>query len=70
MPRKPAQEPVVNIPPGPIHFEVRINGKIALLQRVHAYTIDQQSDGIIVSASLRPPPDNTEPVRTHPVDEE
>lgn len=62
MPRKREQEPVVNIPPGPIYFEVRINGKIALLQRVHAYNIDQQLDGITVTASLRPPPDNTEPV--------
>jgi hypothetical protein len=54
MPRKPTPEPVTNIPPGPIHFEVRINGKIALLQRVHSYKIDQQSDQIVVNASLRP----------------
>lgn len=53
MPRK-AKEPLENIAPGPIHFEVRINNKIALLQRVHSYNIDQQADGIVVTASLRP----------------
>jgi hypothetical protein len=52
MPRKAAQT-VTDTPPGPIAFELRINDKIALLQRVHSYKIDQQSDEVVITGVLR-----------------
>lgn len=44
---------IVNTPPGPIQLEIRVNGKIACLQRVHSYKIDQQPDTLTVTGVLR-----------------
>lgn len=65
MPRKPAPEPYTG-PPGELRMEVRVNDKIVFLQRVHSYTIDQQTDQVIVHGALRPaavpPVQESEPV--------
>jgi hypothetical protein len=55
MPPHKAVEPPKPVAPGPIHLEVRINGKIAFLQRVHSYTIDQQQDQAVITGVLRLP---------------
>jgi hypothetical protein len=56
MPRKATEPaPQVSPPPGPISFEVRINGKIALLQHVHNYQIDQGDEQITITATLKLP---------------
>ena len=47
----------VSVPPGPIQLEIRVNGKIQCLQRVYAYTIDQQTDVLTVTGDLRPASD-------------
>jgi hypothetical protein len=39
--------------PGPIRLEIRINDRIALAQRVHSYSIDQQPDTLTVTGVLR-----------------
>lgn len=44
---------VADQPPGPIQLEIRVNGKIACLQRVHSYKIDQQEDTLTVTGVLR-----------------
>lgn len=53
MPRAPktTAEPV---PPGPLQLEVRVDGHVKFLQRVYAYTIDQQADEFVVHGLLRP----------------
>ena len=48
---KPTPAPT---PPGPIRLELRINGKIALTQRLYAYTIDQGDDTLTITGNLRP----------------
>lgn len=45
--------PAEQAPPGPIQLEIRVNGKIACLQRVHSYKIDQQEDTLTVTGVLR-----------------
>lgn len=60
-PRKPGRPPKIESPqppptpppPGPIHLEIRVNGKIACMQRVHSYKIDQQEDNLTVTGVLR-----------------
>jgi hypothetical protein len=54
MPRKPTQQPLASIPPGPHRLEVRVNDKIVFLQRVHSYKIDQGDDQVLVHGALRP----------------
>lgn len=49
----PENTPVADAPPGPIQLEIRVNGKIACLQRVHSYKIDQQPDTVTVTGVLR-----------------
>lgn len=58
-PRKetPAAPPVAaNVPPGPDQMEVRFNGKIVWMQRVHDKPLfDDQGDKIVITAVLRLP---------------
>jgi hypothetical protein len=57
MPRK-AQEPTTPrppVPPGPHALEVRFNGKIVFLQRVHSYKIDQGDEQVTINAVLKLP---------------
>jgi hypothetical protein len=58
-PRKetPAAPPAAaNVPPGPDQVEVRVNGKIAWMQRVHGRpTFDDQGDKVVITAVLRLP---------------
>jgi hypothetical protein len=42
------------VPPGPIQLEVRVDGKIKFLQRVHSVHIDQQSHQAVITGALRP----------------
>lgn len=53
-PRKPAP-PAIDVPPGPIALEIRVDGKIKFLQRVHTVTIDQQDDQAVITGVLRLP---------------
>lgn len=48
-------------PPGPHQLEIRYNGKIVCLQRVHSYTIDQQDDALHVHGVLRLPVSDVQP---------
>lgn len=61
-PGRPRKEPLAvpeppvaaaDVPPGPIRLEVRVDGKIKFLQRVHSYTIDQQADKVVITGALR-----------------
>jgi hypothetical protein len=49
---EPVAEPVA---PGPIQLEVRVDGKIKFLQRVHSYEIDQQDDHATIVGVLKLP---------------
>ena len=68
MPRKPTPEPYEG-PPGELRMEVRVNDKIVFLQRVHGYTIDQQTDQVVVHGSLRPAPSPAQEPAPEPVEE-
>lgn len=56
-PAPPTLTPPTLTPPGPIQLELRIDGRIHFLQRVYAYTIDQQTDQAIITAHLTPAAD-------------
>jgi hypothetical protein len=68
MPRKATQEPYTG-PPGDLRLEVRVNDKIVFLQRVHTYTIDQQTDQVIVNGALRPAATPVKELAPEPADE-
>jgi hypothetical protein len=61
MPRRATQSttPKAPVPPGPHAFEVRVNGKIVFLQRVHTYQIDQGDEQVTISAVLKLPVEPT-----------
>lgn len=52
-PRKAFPVELEDGPPGPIHFEVRVNGKTAVAQRVHDFNIDQDARSIMITATVR-----------------
>jgi hypothetical protein len=68
MPRKAAPEPYTG-PPGDLRMEVRVNDKIVFLQRVHTYTIDQQTDQVVVRGALRPAATPVQELAPEPVPE-
>jgi hypothetical protein len=57
-----ASSVAANVPPGPDQVEVRVNGKIAWMQRVHGRPTfddqgDDQGDKVVITAVLRLPDD-------------
>lgn len=50
-----SRAPSEPVPPGPHQLEIRIDGKIKFLQRVHSVTIDQQDDQATIVGVLKLP---------------